>query len=109
MYSEHLYGSSLGGWNMTVAKTTVADGLLREKVNRLEELLVWAESCATAHGIKPPYLGAGSCVPPSVADAETDDSEGDDLGLSPLLPVPQNVDERTCDNPHCGGCIWCTP
>ena len=74
----------------------------------------WVETFAhTKHGIVPPYLRerfvAASVVPAILAEPEADDSEGDDLGLTPLLPVPQNVDEGACDNPHCGGCIWCTP
>ena len=73
MYSEHLYGSALAGYgHTTIDRATLHSRprpLLRAQVSRFEELLVWAESRAAAHGIKPPYLG-GPCAPSPVADAE---------------------------------------
>ena len=58
----------------------------RAKVSRLDELLVWAESCADAHGIKPPYLG-GPQVPLPVTEARAEVTHGDDA------PDPAGADD----------------
>ena len=84
MYSEHLYGAALTEYKLPTLASRWDPA--RAKVSRLDELLVWAESCADAHGIKPPYLG-GPQVPLPVTEARAEVTHGDDA------PDPADADD----------------
>ena len=63
MYSEFLYGAPMIQDNQC---------LLRCEVNRLEDLLCWAESRAVVHRVEPPLLGGSPCNEAECADVHSE-------------------------------------